>query len=193
MVRLTCAVALGLLLAPAQALADSDGYYCTGRGYLAFETRFSADSVGHLLHVIRFSRAEGLLRLPPIQLPDFQVHAMHCRADIVDVQAGRTNYSVDVSRSDRQVIRSRTVAPEQGVSALTANLGHWSRPGVIDLEAAGGPGEFQLVIARVSRAVSGGVEHFTSSVLVHRGLPPAPPRIRQSMMLHFGSFLETVD
>ena len=194
MVRLTCAVALGLLLAPTQALADSDGYYCTGSGYLAFETRFAAGSSGHLLHVVRFSRADGLTRLPPILLEDFQVHGIRCLGDAVELQGGRTIYAVALSDPGGPAIRTRRVAPGDDIAGPTANLGYWAQPGVVDLGAEGAAsGEFALVITRVSREVTTGMEHFTSSVLMTRDRRPGPPRVRHSLLLFFGSFLETVD
>ena len=72
--RTTSLLVLAGLLTPAVAKADSDGYYCAGPGYLAYETQFSTQSSGHLLHIVQFSRSKGIVVLEPIELEAFPVH-----------------------------------------------------------------------------------------------------------------------
>jgi hypothetical protein len=167
-----------LLISPfvhaAPAWADSDGYYCVGPGYIAYETRFSAPPSQHLLHVIRFSSRQGISRIAPVVLEDFQVHAMNCG-----------------DGASRPTITSET-APVPAPGSESANLGHWSREGVTGLEGDGPSGEFQLLIGRVSRRIPGGVEHYTISQVIRRETRPGG-RILESLELFEGIFLETVD
>ena len=72
------------------------------------------------------------------------------------------------------------------------NLGAAARAGITDLEADRSTGEFELVIARVSRRVLGGMDHHTVARVVQRERAPGT-RIVASLMLLEGIFRETVD
>jgi hypothetical protein len=72
-------------LFPSLAHADSDGYYCIGPGFVAYELSSSGAASGHWLHIVRVSASKGIVRLPPIALPEFQVHGMTCRENAVDL------------------------------------------------------------------------------------------------------------
>ena len=105
--------AAGLLLilclaTPAAARADSDGYYCTGRGYVAWETRL--ETAEHQLHIVRFSRDGGLVRQAPIRLEEFQVHAMMCGAQSVELVGGGKVHIVDLSDTARPVVTTRVAS-----------------------------------------------------------------------------------
>jgi hypothetical protein len=184
-----------LLISPfvhaAPAWADSDGYYCVGPGYIAYETRFSAPPSQHLLHVIRFSSRQGISRIAPVVLEDFQVHAMNCGDGAIELRGWTTRYVVDIRDPSRPTITSET-APVPAPGSESANLGHWSREGVTGLEGDGPSGEFQLLIGRVSRRIPGGVEHYTISQVIRRETRPGG-RILESLELFEGIFLETVD
>jgi hypothetical protein len=185
---LIAAIALGH---PAVAAADSDGYYCAGSGYLAYETRFTQQPAQHLLHVITFSRVRGIARLEPIALDDFQVHGMSCGATVINLQAWTTSYLVDIADPAHPVITQRPQAFRPG-GAASGNLGHWAQEGVVDLESDAARGEFQLVMARVSRPVPGGTEDYTFTHLIRRDAPPLG-RVVESVTLFEGVFLHTVD
>jgi hypothetical protein len=189
MTRLILAMATLLLLWPSVAFADSDGYYCVGRGYVAFETRSAASGPQHVLHILRFSPAGGIGQVQNIPLDDFQTHGMSCGDRVIEVAAFSTRYLVDVSVPEQPRITTDSAAFEpQRTPQL--NLGHWSREGVTDLEADGQRGEFQLVISRVSRRVAGGIEHYTVTQLVRREARPGG-RMLASQKLFEGIFLET--
>lgn len=175
-----------LLLLPTVTRADSDGYYCTGRGYLAWETRL--DQPGHQLHIVRFSRDAGLVRLAPVALEDFQVHGMTCGDASVELTGGGKVHSVDFSHAARPVVSTRAASP---TSAPQLNLGHWSREGVTDLESDAAPGEFQLVISKASRPVSGGVDHYTVTQVVRRDPAAGLERITASIKVFEGIFRES--
>lgn len=191
MQRLGAVIALALLFWPGVADADSDGYYCVGPGYVAFETRFSQHPGRHLLHVVKFSRANGIVRLEPIPLGDFQVHDMSCGATVVELEAWTNGYSVDISDPSHPTITERPRARRRGQSGQR-NLGLWAQEAVVDLEGDAVPGEFQLIIARVSRRVTGGIEDYIFTHLIRRDLEPLG-RIVASLKLFEGVFLHTVD
>ena len=96
-----------------------------------------------------------------------------------------------ISDTARPVVTTR-VASGNSASAEQKNLGHWSREGVIDLESDAAPGEFQLVI-KVSRPVTGGVDHYTTTQIIRRDPAVGLERILQSVRLFEGIFRETVD
>lgn len=166
------------------AAADSDGYFCTAPGILAWETRGFDDGAGHRLHVVRFSAA-GIRADEPIALEDFQVHGMRCAAGRVELYT--LSEVITVTLADRGVSRRAATGPPPP----TANLGHYARPGVIDVEGIGGA-SYQLVIARADRSVEGGIEHFTVTELIRRSDGPGAPII-ETLTIFRGVFLETVN
>jgi hypothetical protein len=189
MLRIVSVLIVVALVSPPLVKADSDGYYCIGRGYIAYETRFSTLPSQHLLHVIRFSSTEGIVTFPLIALEDFQVHSMTCRATVIELNAWTTRYVVDIANPQSPIITSAPKSAGPGAGSQ-AGLGHWSQEGVIDLQGHAHPGEFQLVIARVSRPLKGGVEHYTITQLIRRD---GGGRILASLELFNGIFLETID
>ena len=191
MAKFTLVTIAVLLSCPAAARADSDGYYCAGRGYVAYETRLGASEPHHVLHVVRFSRSSGIGQTQEIALADFQTHGMRCGDGVIELDAFTVPYLVDVSVPERP----RTTTENAVLDAPRTppmNLGNWARSGVIDLDADGQKGEFQLVISRVSRPVAGGIEHYTVTDLIRREPRPGG-RILTSKRLFAGIFLETVD
>jgi hypothetical protein len=186
------ALAIAVLFHPRAAFADSDRYYCAARGYVAYETRLSDDPPAHLLHVVRFSRAGGIVSLAPIPLPDFQVFGMRCQDAAVTLLGSTLEYTVHLA-DPAHAVTTRPARLDPRTPAASTNLGHWATPGVVLLEGDGSPGEFQLVIARVSRPVEGGIEHYTFTELVQRDPRPGVPLIVASRELFAGVFLETVD
>lgn len=189
--RTTSLLVLAGLLTPAVAKADSDGYYCAGPGYLAYETQFSTQSSGHLLHIVQFSRSKGIVVLEPIELEAFPVHGMTCGETVIQLTGGPTEYAVDITNPRQPHVRG-TPATSALSGEGASNLGLWSREGVIDLESDAEPGAFQLVISRVDRKVAGGIEHYTVSRLIHRDPWPGGS-VLDSHLLFEGIFLETVN
>src|ERR1700752_2180603 len=67
--------------------ADSDGYFCAGKDYLAYEVNKHAPppKTGHSLQVVRFDSARGIYRAGAVDLQNFQVHQMSCSEDRVEI------------------------------------------------------------------------------------------------------------
>jgi hypothetical protein len=77
-----------LLVINAPAHADSDGSYCTGKGYIAFDLRsFMTPTlkIPHVLRVFRFESERGIYKAGEAPMADFQVHSMTCTSDRVEV------------------------------------------------------------------------------------------------------------
>jgi hypothetical protein len=165
-----------VLLLPSLAYADSDGYYCIGPGFVAYEISSSAAASGHWLHIVRVSAAKGIVRLPPIALPEFQVHGMTCRENGVDLDGWTTRHSVSLDPNGQATVTSISVEPSPK-GAQQQNLGMFARPGVTDIESDGFQGEFQLVIAEAVRTTSRGAERLTVSQIWRRA--PTAPVTRQ--------------
>jgi hypothetical protein len=155
-------------LYPTVALADSDGYYCVGKGYLAFETHSFRIPNSHVLQVIQVSRSGGIQRSTPIPLDEFQVHGMTCRDNSIEVQGWTTRYSVDLSAAGRPKVTSIEAAFDPKAPLAQQNLGMLARPGVTDIPSDGGQGEFQLVIAQTTRKMTNVVEYYTISQIFQR-------------------------
>lgn len=189
MTRALGVLAVLVVLRPAPAVADSDGYYCAGPGYLAYEMRFSQGS-GHRLYITTFSRADGIRPPIAVQLDDFQVQGMTCGTDQIALVGGGRRYviALPIAGAPRVTATPANRVPQEPL----ANLGHWATPAIIDLPSDGRPGEFQLAIARVSRQTPGGVEHLTFTSLIRRAEMPEAPLL-ESVRLFEGVFLETVD
>lgn len=192
MLRLRLLIALLLWCVPAVAAADSDYYYCAGPGYIAYESRLQHGAPGHELHVVRFSRAGGITALPPIPLDDFQVQGMTCGATSVELRSSRMVYLVDLSAARGPRVASGAIRADERRSGSTPNLGHYAKPGVVDLPSDGALGEFQLVITRAGRSVEGGLEHFTISEVIPREVGPGATRILASRRVFQGVFFESV-
>jgi hypothetical protein len=156
---------------PAGLKADSDGYFCTGPGYLAFQLRSWNTDGPHLLKVIRFGDGE-VREAGEVELPDFQPHAILCENDrvrLVGWQSHYVEYSIDVSGEPRVVETiedpERPYSPGIADEEMT-NLGDWAVPGSTTLSAEDSQHEYRLIITRHSSPVSGGLEHRTRSLLV---------------------------
>lgn len=119
---------------------------------------------------------------------------MTCRPGTVLLAGWTHSYSVDIT----DIANPRTaVAPERfdpQRSPPAANLSLWSKEQVIDLTSDSSPGEFQLVIARVSRKLSKGSEHYTFTHIIRReSNGGVGERILASVKLFQGIFRETAN
>ena len=111
---------------------DSDGYYCVGPDYLAYELSFSFGANGHVLYVVSLSDSGGIARAAPVPLPNFQVHGMRCAPEAVELLGWDSLYTVRFRQARMSVTAG--VAPwAQGGNARpdlpaypSVNLGAWS-------------------------------------------------------------------
>lgn len=113
---------------PARAQADSDGYFCVGPNYLAYEFSFSLRSSAHHLYVVRLG-GSAIEHPAVIPLPSFQVHGMRCRPQEVQLLGWDALYTASLTPSTQPALRGS--APWQPAGTVPpdftpANLGAWS-------------------------------------------------------------------
>lgn len=101
--RLVALVVVGVAL-PGVAYADSDGYYCTGRGYLAYQFGMAPKPVApHRVYVVSTRGPQGIPEPAVVELPQFQVHGMLCGDGWIDIASFTTVYRVTLDNNDRPV------------------------------------------------------------------------------------------
>ena len=114
------------------ARADSDGYYCVGPNYIAYELQLAQHEHNHSLHVFRLNDSTGISARTTIVLPRFQVHGMRCEPDAIKLLGWDSLYTVSIAGPRPTV--AVTVAPWVSTSRQRlpgfddANLGAWSKP-----------------------------------------------------------------
>lgn len=122
-------VVTGMLLlgTSSQLLADSDGYFCVGPTYLAYQFSFSDSIPGHNLFIIDLSDLRSQSTPQVVPLPDFQVHGMMCSDSIVQVLGWNSLYRITVRSRDPAVVDSMSVTPPGSIpdafERQGANLG----------------------------------------------------------------------
>lgn len=186
---------LGLFGARSPLVADSDGYYCIGRGYLAYELRWTGPANAHELRIVRYSEAVGIVELTPLVLEDFQVHEMTCFEDSIEVEGWTIGYTIDLSGLDAPRATHRASRLEAGRDVTgepMGNLGHWGRAGVADLRSDAVAGTFQLVLARAERSMDGGMERYTLTRLIRRAPKVGAERSEEAVILFEGIFFEPI-
>lgn len=129
-----------LLVGPlgvATAYADSDGYYCAGPGYLAYQFGFAAPPVGpHRLHIVRFGGASGIEAPVVLDLPQFQVHGISCGERSIRLAAYDAIYTVQLDEMNQPVRydsvpwTDRGHVPPEFVGHFP-NLGAWNQAATI--------------------------------------------------------------
>jgi hypothetical protein len=129
------------------ASADSDSFYCTGKGYIAFDLRsFIHPGLNspHVLRLFRFDAEHGIFKGGEWPMKDFQIHAMWCTRDrIVVAGTEDARYVFDISGHED---RSPSTVDDKNVASLEGQLG-WSIAGVKALESSDPQHEYQLVLS----------------------------------------------
>ncbi|HWZ82799.1 MAG TPA: hypothetical protein VNW47_09250 [Terriglobales bacterium] len=143
--------------------ADSDGYFCTGKGYVAFEVREGVTPrvSGHILNLVRFGSDSSIKVTARVTLPDFQVHAMSCAPDSVVISGWDKVFNkclVEIASpqetgpaecdKDRE---RRFDYRKEGKEPPT--LGELARPGSITLESLDPDHTYQLILSGSSKKV----------------------------------------
>jgi len=181
-------IAFGLLLLvvfmafATDSRADSDAYFCTSKGYLAYETRkgVTPGAVGHVLKVVRFEPKRGIHLGGEVTLLDFQVYHMICTEERIEISGWRnvfTKYVIELEKSGelknlgptefpgRQWSDAANDGPEPGSLGL---FGPDLAPlplGSLDPEH-----EYQLLRSLSGRAIEEGWEFHSKSELIQLDL-----------------------
>ena len=184
-------VTLTVTLIPAAAAADSDGYFCSLPGFIAFDS-FIPGEPGRLIKIVRFDAASGIQPEEEIKISDdFQTHAIVCSAGMVEVYSWEHVYVINTTVSGGPKLREKRPSIQGRTAAGQRNLGNFARRAeVIVLQSSSAEDRFELVIARGGFFVRGkGGSTYTSTDLVHI----AGGAIKEHRRLFFGVRRETVD
>jgi hypothetical protein len=159
--KILCAIAVFVLgtVDAGTAYADSDGYYCVGRGYLAYQFGFAAPPVGpHRLHVIRLDGDAPFEKPAVLDLPQFQVQGILCGERTIQLAAYDAIYTVLLDGTVRPVkysanpLTDRGHVPSQFVGQAR-NLGAWNAMATtlkserVSLGTVDGGGQYVLEIS----------------------------------------------
>jgi hypothetical protein len=161
-----------------ESRADSDAYFCTSKGYLAYETRkgVTPGAVGHVLRVVRFEPNRGIYLGGEVTLLDFQVYHMICGEDRIEISGWRnvfTKYVIEIAKSGELRSVGPTEYPGRQWSDAAkdgpapASLGIFG-PHVapLPLESLDPEHEYQLLRNLSSRKGEEGLEWHSKSELV---------------------------
>jgi hypothetical protein len=173
---------MGLLTLLAVALsfsipshADSDGCFCTSRGYLAYEMRgaITPGVAGHVLRIVRFEAERGIYIAGEVTLEDFQVHRMICDQDRVEISGWERiseRYVIEIAGAQKIHILEyaedptrRFDASKEGPEPAQLGYGH---PGTLPLESLDPNHKYEVLRRRSEKAVKGGLEHHVTAELL---------------------------
>jgi hypothetical protein len=184
-------------LQPVVAHADSDGYFCTAKGYVAVEFRsFSTPglSAAHVLKVVRFGADHGIRWAGEISLPDFQTHQMRCHGSQVEIAGwgkGHVQFTIDVSQPGKLKVLQTDTSPEGGGDGREPpNLGLWCRHGIFSLISGDPHHLYQIVCTDSEKAVEGGIEHHHKSEIIQKD---RSGKVTGKLLIFEGNMIETVD
>ncbi len=153
---------------PMLSRADSDGYSCASKGYLAYELRegLTPGVVGHVLRVVRFEPERGVYVAGEVSLPDFQVQGMTCSQDRVEILGWPkvfTKYIIETIGPQGVRILETTEDRQRQFDYRTAgpqppNLARWAKPVRLDLESSDADHRYELIVTSSLRQVAEGWE-----------------------------------
>jgi hypothetical protein len=174
------------------AAADSDGWYCVGPGYLAYEIRFSLGARAPELRIVRVG--QGRIAEPlGVPLDDFQVHGMRCGETRIELWGFEAYYVVHLTVSPLRARKSSGPTPPP---VPAANLGDWSRASVIEIPSPDPHYRYQLVITKAETHRQDGdggvIAHYTQTQVWQREKGAGGAIVATHPIFH-GVFLETID
>lgn len=166
-----------LIILSTSAHADSDGYFCAGPDYLAYQFAFSHGGSQHVLTVV--SLRDG--KAGSVVLPFFQPHGMLCTTSMVEMRGWREVHRIDFIDPRKPAYIGKIPAEAQGAGGYNQeNLGLWptvqgriigAGETVVPLGADGEPPLAQLRLRIKESRVPGGFkrQHETDLVLTNQG------------------------
>ena len=136
------------LLSAAPAFADSDSFYCTGKGYIAFDLRSFLHpdlKAPHVLRLFKFDSERGIYKAAEWPMKDFQIHVMRCTPGRIMVAGTEdARYVFDIPGHED---RDASVIDDNDVTEPEGQLG-WSSAGVETRSESSDPQhQYQLVIS----------------------------------------------
>ena len=93
-------VILAIVFLTSSAWADSDGYYCIGPDYVAYQFGLAQPPVApHRVYVVRLGDEQGIADAGVLQIPQFQVGGMRCGETAIQIEALDALYTVRLDAS----------------------------------------------------------------------------------------------
>ena len=145
-------------------MADSDGSFCIGPDYLAYEISFSIDPIGHRLYILRFDDSARWKDPLRIDLPEFNAPPMRCEYEAIVLASWDAIHYVTWRGEARNSLRLRSEPKLPGpaeVSEFPDTIGSvvFGIPGLLDEYSAALPSDdplysYRLVLSRERDAIS---------------------------------------
>jgi hypothetical protein len=185
---------LFILVLVKPVLADSDGYACWGKNYIAFEeSGFDTDGK-HRLFIVRLDDKYGIGPEISVEMDNFQVHGMIGEDTRILLLTYDKVYEVDVSDPGNPKYNGEIQVSnikELQKKSTQFNIGHWSSQQELLLPASGKNGmNFTLSISKFSKIWPGIVERTTITKIIQKD---KDGNLVNSRIIFAGIFHETVD
>jgi len=179
--------------------ADSDGSFCTSRGYIAYELRngITPGVAGHVLKVVRFEPKRGIYSAGNVTLQDFQVHRMTCGQDRVEISGWGNIFkkcTIDIVGQEKLNVidytEDRTRRFDASKDGPEPPQFGYAQPGSLALESLDPDHKYTLQLSASEKTVEGGVEHHRKAELIQTD---PQGTVSQRLVLYESEFLETID
>ena len=99
-------------------MADSDGSFCIGPDYLAYEISFSIEPIGHRLYILRFDDSARWKDPSRIDLPEFNAGPMRCEHETIVLAGWDAIHYVTWREEARNTLRLRSEPKEPGPAEM---------------------------------------------------------------------------
>lgn len=116
-------IAASTLIALDAAHADSDGYYCVGPDYMAYQFNQPGFPDAHKLFVVPFDDGAAKIVRHETRLPDFQVHDMRCADKHIRIVGWDTLHDVTWNADDPTPLSIDSMKKEPGAPEHDDNAG----------------------------------------------------------------------
>ena len=151
-------VLMGLVLISLPVLADSDGNFCIGPDYLAYEISFSIEPIGHRLYILRFDDPVQWKEPLRFDLPDFNAPPMRCEGQAIVLAGWDAIHHVSWQEESPDTLSLRSEPKEPGppeMSRFPDAIGSvvFGIPGLLDEYSAPLPSDdpvysYRLTVSR---------------------------------------------
>jgi len=162
------------------ARADSDGCFCTSKGYVAYELRQGPTPgvVGHKLRLVRIEPNRGIYPAGEATLLDFEVYHLVCTENRIEISGWRkvfTKYVIELLPSGEMKVSGPLEYPnvgsreaaKDGPQPLSLDLyGPNTEP--LSVESLDAEHQYQLLRNLSGKQSKDGFEWHTKSELVQR-------------------------
>ena len=171
---------IAMLAASVPSHADSDGYFCTAKGYLAYEQRagITPGTVGHVIKIVRFDSRNGIRNAGSITIQDFQVHKLDCAEDRIEIagfgspipgrEAALTTCVIEIAEGPAAPLcTDETASLNWRTWPQPKNLGQWALQESVPLESSDSDHRYHLQLKTSKQVISENVYklHFKTELI----------------------------